>query len=175
MFTTVPLTDYNDTYANLFVCARASRLLDGLNDGRLLGEIMDHGDQKKWITEDGTAYDVVAVHIPNSVLTYALLVNESMQTKATRLLPIAQKMAESKATRASFYRATERSFDLYGGRAYAQAEEEARVAREQADLLFMVARGVSVEEKRVVTVEAWRKVLACFHQDLSLGATCIKE
>ncbi len=134
---------------------------------------MDHGDRKQIIAEDGSIYEVEAVRIPNNVLTHALVVNENMQAKAARLLPIAQRMAESKATRASFYRASERGLEVYGGRAFAHAEEEAREAREQAEALFLVAKGVSVEGKQVVTVERWRKIMACFHQDLALGAVAV--
>ena len=131
---------------------------------------MDHGDRKQIIAEDGSIYEMEAVRVPNNVLTHALVVNENMQAKAARLLPIAQRMAESKATRASFYRASERGLEVYGGRAFEQAEEG---AREQAEALFLVAKGVSVEGKQVVTVERWRKIMACFHQDLALGSVAV--
>ncbi|PUE56475.1 hypothetical protein B9Z44_14610 [Limnohabitans curvus] len=123
---------------------------------------MGHGDRKQIIAEDGSVYEVEAVHIPNSVMTHALVVNEEMRTKAARLLPVAQRMAESRATRASFCRA------------YAEAEEAARESREYAESLYLVAKGLSVEGKRVVTVELWRKIMACFYQDLALGALMVK-
>lgn len=135
---------------------------------------MDHGDRKQVIAEDGSIYEVEAIHIPNTVLTHGLIVNEAMKAKAARLLPFAQKMAEARATRSSFYRASERSLDVYGGRAFAQAEEAAREAQEQAEALFLVAKGVASEGKRVVTVEMWRKIMACFHQDVTLGSMNVK-
>jgi hypothetical protein len=135
---------------------------------------MDHGDRKQVIAEDGSIYEVEVIHIPNAVLTHGLVVNGEMQAKAARLLPFAQKMAEARATRASFYRASERSLDVYGGRAYAQAEKAANEAQEQAEALFLVAKGVSSEGKRVVTVETWRKIMACFHQDVTLGSMSVK-
>lgn len=135
---------------------------------------MDHGDRKQIIAEDGSIYEVEAVHIPNTVMTHALVVNEEMQAKAVRLLPFAQKMAEARATRASFYRATERSLDVHGGRAYAQAEKAAHEAQEQAEALFLVAKGLAAEGKRVVTVETWRKIMACFCQDVTLGSVGVK-
>jgi hypothetical protein len=135
---------------------------------------MDHGDRKQIIAEDGSIYEVEAVHIPNAVMTHVLVVNEEMQAKAARLLPFAQKMAEARATRASFYRASERSLDVYGGRAYAQAEESAREAQEQAEVLFLVAKGLATEGKRVVTVEMWRKIMACFYQDVTLGSMNVR-
>ncbi len=136
---------------------------------------MDHGDRKQIIAEDGSVYEVEAVHIPNSLMTHAMVVNDEMKAKAARLFPVAQRMAESRATRASFYRASERSLEVYGGRAFAQAEEAARESREYAESLYLVAKGLSVEGKRVVTVELWRKIMACFYQDLALGALMVKE
>lgn len=135
---------------------------------------MTHGDRKKITAEDGSVYDVETVHIANAFLTHALVVNECMQTKAARLLPIAQKMAEARATRAAFHRASERGLEVYGGRAYLEAEEAACESREQAEALFMVAKGVSVEGKRVVTVELWRKIMTTFFQDPSLGSVDVK-
>lgn len=135
---------------------------------------MDHGDRKQIIAEDGSIYEIEAVHIPNTVMTHALVVNEEMQAKAVRLLPFAQKMAEARATRASFYRASERSLDVHGGRAYAQAEKAAHEAQEQAEALFLVAKGLAAEGKRVVTVETWRKIMACFYQDVTLGSVNVK-
>ena len=131
---------------------------------------MDHGDRKQIIAEDGSIYEVEVVHIPNMVLTHVLVVNEEMKAKAARLLPFAQKMAKARATRASFYQPSERSLDVYGWRAYAQAEEAAHEAQEQAEALFLVAKGVASEGKRIVTVEVWRKIMACFHQDVTLGS-----
>jgi hypothetical protein len=135
---------------------------------------MDHGDRKQIIAEDGSVYEVEAIHIPNSLMPHALVVNDEMKTKAARLLPVAQKMAESRATRASFYRASERSLEVYGGRAYVQAEEAACESREFAESLYFVAKDLSFEGKRVVTVELWRKIMACFYQDLALGALMVK-
>ncbi len=131
---------------------------------------MNHGERKEINAEDGSAYEVELVNVPNASASFAIVVNEAMKEKAIRLLPFAQKMAEARATRASFYRVSERSLGVCGGRVYAQAEEAAREARVRAEVLFMVAQGVSANDKRVVTVEAWREVMGCFHQDLSLGS-----
>ena len=84
-------------------CFHPSQSVTGWpNIGRLPGEIMNHGDRKQIIAEDGSVYEVEAIHIPNGIFTHALVVNEEMRAKASRLLPIAQRMAESKATRATF-------------------------------------------------------------------------
>jgi hypothetical protein len=37
----------------------------------------------------------------------------------------------------------------------------------------MVAQGVAADGKRVVTVDAWREIMGCFHQDLSLGSVSV--
>lgn len=39
---------------------------------------MDHGDRKQIIAEDGSVYEVEAVHIPNSLMTHAMVVNDEM-------------------------------------------------------------------------------------------------
>ena len=136
---------------------------------------MTHGDHKQKTTDDGSIYDVQVVHLPNNKLTHALVVNEVMMEKAARLLPIAQKMAESRANRAAFYRASERNLEISGCYDYAQVEESSREAREQAKALFLVARGIAMEDKMVVTVEMWRKIMAFFNQDVTLGSLTIKE
>lgn len=73
---------------------------------------MDSRDRKQIITDDGSTYEVESIPLPLGLLTQVIVVNDEMRAKAARLLPIAQKMAESKATRASFYRASERGLEV---------------------------------------------------------------
>lgn len=135
---------------------------------------MDQRDRKQIIAEDGSIYEVETVHFSHAALTYALVVNQEMQTAAVRLLPFAQKMAEARAKRATFYRDSERRLEVFGGYAFAQAEEAAREAQVHVGALCLVAKGVALEERQVVTVEMWRKLMVFFHQEVSLGSLNVK-
>lgn len=131
---------------------------------------MSHGDKKRITVDDGCAYDVEAVHIPGAITTYSIVVNAAMRDKATQLLPFALAMEKVRAARASFYRTSERSLGACGGLAFVQAEEAMREARERVEVLSLVANGLSLDDKRSVTVDLWREVLFFFHQSPSVGA-----
>lgn len=132
---------------------------------------MEHGDRRTVTLDDGSEFVVEAIRLPGAgIHTSALVVNDAIRAKSASLLAIAQAMAESRATRLSFFRATRQSLELEAGGPYAAAEDAARESNERVALLFLLAKGRSSGGGLVVTLTDWRDLLLFFKQDLTLGS-----
>lgn len=131
----------------------------------IMETMMSHGDRKQVTTDDGSIYEVEALRLPSAGTVNVLVVTEEMQAVAISLLPIAQRMAKSRATRAFFYKTSERRLEAFGERGVLQAEEASREANKYAQTLALVAEGVSVKGDQRVTLRTWQEVMAVFHQN----------
>lgn len=129
------------------------------------------GDPTLIRVDDGVSFLAQPVRMPGWAFTaHAVVVTESIRQKALELLPGAQAMAASKATRVNFFSRSRESLGLEAAVAFQQAEQEAAAAEQRAQMLFALAKQENVVGTRVIGVEQWREILAFFHQDMSVGA-----
>jgi hypothetical protein len=129
------------------------------------------GDPTLIRVDDGVSFLAEPVRMPGWAFTaYAIVVTESVRQKALELLPSAQAMAASKATRVNFFSRSRESLGLEAAVAFQEAEQEAAAAEQRAQMLFALAKQENVMGSRVIGVEQWREILAFFNQDLSVGA-----
>ena len=131
----------------------------------IMETMMRHGDRKQVTADDGSIYEVEALRLPSAGTVNVLVVTGEMQAVAISLLPIAQRMAKSRATRAFFYKTSERRLEAFGERGFLQAEEASREANKYAQTLALVAEGVSIKGDQRVTLRTWQEVMAVFHQN----------
>jgi hypothetical protein len=120
--------------------------------------------------DDGSTFEVEPVRLPgDEVDRLAVVVNDAIREKAASLLPSAQAMAEARATRVSFFRATGKSLSLGDGEMLRTAKTAALESEDRVSVLFLLAQGLSADEIRVVTVATWRDVLEFFKQNAAVG------
>jgi hypothetical protein len=134
------------------------------------------GDAKPFRVEDGVEFLVAPVRAHGRAFSAnVLVVNATIQKKALELLPVAQAMATSKATRVNFFKRSRESLGLAEAASIRRAEQESAEASQRMEILFALAKGESTTGKRLIGVEQWREILAFFHQDAAVGAIQVLE
>lgn len=133
-------------------------------------EILMYANRKTVQLDDGSIFEVESIRLPGEdVDRLAIVVNDTIREKASALLPSAQAMAEARATRLSFFRASGKSLALGDGEMHRAAKAGALESQERVAVLFLLAQGLSADEERVVTVAMWRDLLEFFMQNTAVG------
>lgn len=131
---------------------------------------MEHGDLKRTIFEDGSIYEVQAVRIPNVGVKTAVVVNNAMAAKATELIHSAKRIAQARAARVSFLKASAQNLNASSGQVLLGAEQASEESNDRLAILTMVSNGISLEGSRVVSVEQWREIMVHFYQPSNVGS-----
>ena len=134
------------------------------------------GNPKPVRVEEGVEFLVAPVRVHGlAFAANALVINPEIQKKAIELMPVAQAMATSKATRVNFFKRSRESLALAEAESILRAEQEAAEAAQRVNILFALAKGENTSGKRLIGVEQWREILAFFHQDMTIGAIQVLE
>lgn len=95
------------------------------------------GDPKPVRVEEGVEFLVAPVRVHGlAFAANALVINPEIQKKAIELMPVAQAMATSKATRVNFFKRSRESLALAEGESIQRAEQEAAEAAHRMNILF---------------------------------------
>jgi hypothetical protein len=129
------------------------------------------GNPRPVRVDEGVEFLVAPVRAQGWAFTAnALVVNPQIKQKALELLPVAQAMATSKATRVAFFMRSRESLGLGEASFFQRAEQEAAEASLRMEMLFAMAKGENAVGKRLIGVDHWREILVFFHQDVTTGA-----
>lgn len=97
-------------------------------------------------------------------LVNALLIDIEIRKKALNLMERVQPHAEMLAIRASFFETSQKCLNIENCNAYHEIRVAGIKAQNILEVLFMVAKGISKEDHRIVTTECWNKVLTYAEQ-----------
>ena len=129
------------------------------------------GNPRPIRVDEGVEFLVAPVRAQGWAFTAnALVVNPQIKQKALELLPVAQAMATSKATREGFFKRSRESLGLNETVFFQRAEQDAAEASLRMEMLFALAKGENAVGRRLIGADQWREILAFFHQDVTIGA-----
>jgi hypothetical protein len=133
---------------------------------------MKNSTHNKVTLEDGCTFAVERTPMLEASAA-ALVINKAIRAKAAELLPSAQALADSRASRASFFLAASKSLSITSSPVFRSAKKSAAEAQDHLSVLLLLASGKASNDAHAVTVRQWRALLAFFHQDLSTGSVSV--